>query len=220
MADDATSTTDAAAGTDTGTAATDTTTAADADSTIAEIKALADELGITPGQLKGRLEASKKWEQRAKANTDAATKATTQAQSAQQQLQAVAKALGIDTGDDLTPEKLQAQLAERDKHVAERDGLIADMQRERQAEKAARHHKADVDLLMPALTYHGLLDDIDPTDDDFAAKVDQIVGKFVENNPKYLAAAGFPDLRQGNQGQGAAASNDPNAWLRNMAGRA
>lgn len=34
--------------------------------TLADIKAFADELGITPGQLKGRLEASKTWEQRAK----------------------------------------------------------------------------------------------------------------------------------------------------------
>lgn len=36
------------------------------DATVAEIAALAAELGITPGQLKGRLEASRKWEQRAK----------------------------------------------------------------------------------------------------------------------------------------------------------
>lgn len=35
-------------------------------STVAEIAEMAKELGITPGQLKGRLEASRKWEQRAK----------------------------------------------------------------------------------------------------------------------------------------------------------
>jgi len=48
--------------------ATDSTDTGDADdtSTVAEIAAVAAELGITPGQLKGRLEASKKWEQRAK----------------------------------------------------------------------------------------------------------------------------------------------------------
>jgi hypothetical protein len=34
--------------------------------TLADIKAAAEELGITPGQLKGRLEASRTWEQRAK----------------------------------------------------------------------------------------------------------------------------------------------------------
>lgn len=39
---------------------------ADDTSTVAEIAAIAAELGITPGQLKGRLEASRKWEQRAK----------------------------------------------------------------------------------------------------------------------------------------------------------
>lgn len=209
-----------AAATDTGTASSTTSTTTDTDATITEIKALADELGITPGQLKGRLEASKKWEQRAKANTDAATKASTQAQNAQQQLQAVAKALGIDTGEgELTAEKLQAQLAERDKQVAERDEILADMQRERQAEKAALHHKADTDLLMPAISYNGLLDGIDPSADDFAEQVDKIVGDFVAKNPKYLAATSFPDLRQGNQGHGAAASQDPNAWLRQMASR-
>lgn len=48
--------------------AADSTDTGDADdtSTVAEIAAVAAELGITPGQLKGRLEASKKWEQRAK----------------------------------------------------------------------------------------------------------------------------------------------------------
>lgn len=214
MADDAT-TEDAATDTD---AATGTTSTVDADSTLTEIKALADELGITPGQLKGRLEASKTWEKRAKQNTSAAQSAAEKAQTAQQQLAAVAKALGL-ADDEATPEKLQAQLAERDRQVTERDELLNDMLRERQAERAARHHKADTDLLMPALTYNGLLDGLDPSDDDFEDKVDQIVGKFVEKNPKYLAAASFPDLRQGNQGRGAAASNDPNAWLRQMAGR-
>lgn len=211
MAEDAT-TTDADAATDTG-AATDTSTDATPDATLAEIKALADELGITPGQLKGRLEASKTWEKRAKQNVTAAQSA----QSAQQQLAAVAKALGL-TDDEATPEKLHAQLAERDKQVTERDALLNDMLRERQAERAARHHKADVDLLMPAISYNGLLDDLDPAADDFDEQVDQIVGKFVEKNPKYLAAGAFPDLRQGNQGQGAT-SADPDAWLRLMAGR-
>ena len=36
------------------------------DATLAEIAKLVGELGITPGQLKGRLDASRKWEQRAK----------------------------------------------------------------------------------------------------------------------------------------------------------
>jgi DNA-binding transcriptional regulator YiaG len=47
-------------------------TTTESDPTLSEIKAMADELGITPGQLKGRLEASRKWEQRAKDNSKAA----------------------------------------------------------------------------------------------------------------------------------------------------
>jgi hypothetical protein len=71
-ASDATDTgtsTDTSTTTDTATTtAPDSTDTGGADdtSTVAEIAAVAAELGITPGQLKGRLEASKKWEQRAK----------------------------------------------------------------------------------------------------------------------------------------------------------
>lgn len=216
MAEDAS--TEADATTDTDAAEDSTTDTGNGDATLAEIKALADELGITPGQLKGRLEASKKWEQRAKANGTAAQTATDRAQAAQQQLRQVAQLLGL-ADDDATPEKLQAQLADRDAQVAQRDELLAGMLRERQAERAARRHGADVDLIMPALTYNGLLDGLDPSGDDFAANVDTVVADFVKSNPKYLASAGFPDLRQGNQGHGAAASNDPNAWLRRAAGR-
>lgn len=39
---------------------------------LAEVAALAKELGITPAQVKGRLQASRKWEERAKANKTAA----------------------------------------------------------------------------------------------------------------------------------------------------
>lgn len=204
-------------GTDTGTVnAPDTSddgagAAGTGDETLAEIIALADELGITPGQLKGRLEASKRWEQRAKSNGTAA-------QTAQQQLAQVAQLLGL-TDDEVTPEKLQAQLSDRETQLAQRDELLADMLRERQAEKAARRHGADIDLIMPALTYNGLLDGLSPSDDDFADKVDHIVDEFVKKNPKYLAAAAFPDLRQGNQGGAATAPSDPNAWLRRAAGR-
>lgn len=218
MPEDTTSTTGADATADTDATTDDASNTDAGDATLAEIKALAAELGISPGQLKGRLEASKKWEQRAKQNGTAAQTAAEKAQSAQQQLAAVAKALGL-ADDEATPEKLQAQLAEREQQITQRDELLADMLRERQAEKAARHHKADTDLLMPAISYNGLLDALDPNADDFADKVNKIVGDFVEKNPKYLADASFPDLRQGNQGQGAAASNDPNTWLRQMAGR-
>jgi len=42
---------------------------------LEEIAAMASELGIAPGQLKGRLEASRKWEQRAKKADEEAEKA-------------------------------------------------------------------------------------------------------------------------------------------------
>lgn len=61
-----TSTTDATA------ADTATVDAATPDPTLAEIADMAKDLGITPGQLKGRLEASRKWEERAKQADQAA----------------------------------------------------------------------------------------------------------------------------------------------------
>lgn len=199
--------------------------AADEDETIgAQGSADADQSGAVTdweaeaARLRSELAKARKWEQRAKQNGTAAQTAADKAQAAQQQLQQVAQLLGL-AEDDATPERLQAQLADRDAQVAQRDELLAGMLRERQAERAARKHGADVDLIMPALTYNGLLDGLDPSGDDFATSVDKVVADFVKSNPKYLASAGFPDLRQGNQGQGAAASNDPNAWLRRAAGR-
>lgn len=59
------------------------TTQTDDTSTIAEIAAMASELGITPGQLKGRLEASRKWEDRAKKADEAAEAARVAALSEQ-----------------------------------------------------------------------------------------------------------------------------------------
>lgn len=65
------------------TTATATETQTDDTSTITEIAAMAKELGITPGQLKGRLEASRKWEDRAKKADEAAEAARIAALSEQ-----------------------------------------------------------------------------------------------------------------------------------------
>lgn len=64
--------------------ATETETQTDDTSTITEIAAMAKELGITPGQLKGRLEASRKWEDRAKKADEAAEAARVAALSEQE----------------------------------------------------------------------------------------------------------------------------------------
>lgn len=67
---------------------------ADDTSTVAEIAAIAAELGITPGQLKGRLEASRKWEQRAKKADEDAEAARQAAMSDQERAVEDAKRAG------------------------------------------------------------------------------------------------------------------------------
>jgi len=62
------------------------------DATLAEIAKLADELGITPGQLKGRLDASRKWEERAKKADAAEEAARRESLSDLERAQEVAKA--------------------------------------------------------------------------------------------------------------------------------
>jgi hypothetical protein len=61
------------------------------DATVAEIAAVAAELGITPGQLKGRLEASRKWETRAKKADEDAEAARLAALGDQERAQEEAK---------------------------------------------------------------------------------------------------------------------------------
>lgn len=83
-----------------------------------EIKAMLDELGLTPGQVKGRLEASKKWEQRAK-RADEAEEAARQASLGD--LQRAQEAANLATERALAAERkavalehgLPAELAER-----------------------------------------------------------------------------------------------------------
>lgn len=94
--------------------------------TLADIKAFADELGITPGQLKGRLEASKTWEQRAKQVTpeelvslrDAASRLKTIEDSTKSDTDklleriAAAEKAAADTGEKLTASEQRALRSE------------------------------------------------------------------------------------------------------------
>lgn len=58
---------------------------------------------------------------------------------------------------------------------------------ERALDRAARHHKADEDLLVAWLAHKGRLNDLDPTSDDFAAQLDEMVAEAVKKNPKLKA---------------------------------
>lgn len=88
--------------------------------TLDELKAALDELGLTPGQIKGRLEASKKNEQRAKDNADKAKRFDE-----------------IEEANKTEQQKLIERAERAEKVIAERDAkeataqLIADVAKEK-----------------------------------------------------------------------------------------
>lgn len=154
--------------------------------TLAEIQALATELGITPGQIKGRLEASRKWEQRAKDNATAAEeleKLRAASLSDQEKAVAAAREEGRkEASESLTEKLLRAEF------------------------KAAAAGKLP-DGLVDAIDVKRFLDD-DGEPDTGA------IAKFVEDNAlpesTETASSGLPDFGQGNRGPAAkTAASDP-----------
>lgn len=99
---------------------------------LTAIKALVDELGIAPGQLKGRLEASRKWETRAKENADKAAEYDkfVESQKTEQQKLADAKAaaekLAADTAAELARERAARRFGLNDDDLAALEGIPAD----------------------------------------------------------------------------------------------
>lgn len=154
--------------------------------TLAEIQSLATELGLTPGQIKGRLEASRKWEQRAKDNATAAEELEKlKAASLSDQEKAVAAAR--EEGRKEASEKLTEKL------------LRAEF-------KAAAAGKLPDGLVEAIDVKRFLTDDGEP---DTGA-----IAKFVEDNalpePEETAPSGLPDFGQGNRGPAAkTAASDP-----------
>lgn len=90
----------------------------------------------------------------------------------------VAKALGIDSGDDADGDQLSQRLAERDAEVRELriDAAIT---------KAVAKHTADEDLLVPWLKGKGLLADLDPESESFTDDLDELVKETVKANPRF-----------------------------------
>lgn len=160
-----------------------------ADTAFAEIKALADELGITPGQLKGRLEASRKWEERAKANKSAA--------------------------DEL--DKLKAaSLSETEKAVAaardegRKEALTAASQKLARAELKAAAAGRMPEAIIAALDVTQFLDDDGEPDTDAIAKFVEANAPAPSDDEKDAGKPALPDFGQGQRGKPArTAGNDP-----------
>lgn len=74
------------------------------------------------------------------------------------------------------------------KELADKDSKLADLTREREAEKAARKHSGDVDAMLDSRAFKTSLDLLDPAADDFTKKVDALVEKTLKDNPKFKTA--------------------------------
>ncbi|GAA4928805.1 hypothetical protein GCM10023224_05140 [Streptomonospora halophila] len=107
----------------------------------------------------------------------------------QELIDAFAKAAGLKEDDGPPdPEQLTKQLTEAQQTAQERDAELRTLRIERAAEKAARTHSADVDALLDSRSFAQKLAGLDPSADDFAASLDDLVKTTVESNPKYKAS--------------------------------
>lgn len=94
---------------------------------------------------------------------------------------AVAKALGIDTGEEaLDPEKLQGDLQQERNESRNAKTQLAFY-------KAASKHNADADLAWAHLYANGVFEGLDPASEDFSEKVEQSVQAALETYPKLKA---------------------------------
>ncbi|NKS29218.1 hypothetical protein GS534_00545 [Rhodococcus hoagii] len=129
-----------------------------------------------------------------KENADARVKGTEAAKKAAEDAERalterLGKALGFVKEDDpVDPAKLLEQAAQREEEIArERDASTAKLRAYEVKDAlttAASKHDGDTAILIPYLKGEGLLDNLDPTADDFASQVDALVSKAVTNNPK------------------------------------
>lgn len=104
----------------------------------------------------------------------------------------MATALGLAPDPTLDPTKLAATLTERDRQ-------LNTLKVEGAAERAARRHGGDDDLVVAVLTRGGKLAALDPNAADFDSVLDALVKSTIEANPR-LRAGGAPAPAPGAQG--------------------
>ena len=134
--------------------------------------------------------------------SDRTSAKTTAAEQAREELaQQIGKAIGLVKDDSEakppTAEELTAQLTAAQATASDREQALLDLQRESAATKAARKVGADVDSLLDSRTFAGKLGELDPSDEGFAAALDALVAKAVEDNPKYKATGPAPAASSG-----------------------
>jgi hypothetical protein len=166
----------------------DTTSTATAEAMQALQSTIAD-LGLTPEQIKGRLEASRKWEDRAKSNAEAAKKLAEVERSAMSdQERAVA----------------EATAAARAQVLAEVGSTLVDAEvKAAAATLTAAGRSVDADALLEGDTLNRtafLGEDGRPDTAKIAAWLDKVAPKAPDPDQQQPTAPVWPDLGQGQRG--------------------
>lgn len=113
---------------------------------------------------------------------------TAKQQAAEEARNELLEKLGLKDGDKpVDAAELAAQLAAKDTDLTTSQETVRKLTVERALDKAARKSGADEDLLAAVLAHKGSLRDLDPSATDFTTKLDAIVKKEVEANPKLKA---------------------------------
>lgn len=109
-------------------------------------------------------------------------------QRTQDMARALAKAAGIELPDDkVDPEKLQKLLEEEQAKAAAKDGEARVAKIELAVLKGAPKHQADADALLDSRGFLTKIAELDPTAEDFAAKIDAAIKEAIKDNPKLKA---------------------------------
>ena len=92
-------------------------------------------------------------------------------------LKGIAKALGVDGGDEPDVDALKSQLEKT-------SSQMKTLKVERAISRAARKHSADPDALADSRRFMQEAEALDPDDDNFTGELESLVESAVKNNPK------------------------------------
>lgn len=161
--------------------------------------------GLTPGQVRERLNASRKWEQRSKENYEGAQRA----QQLEQQLTAMKQALGLESAEQL-PEHVQQRLAAAERAQVEAEERAAELAYQTTVNQVATTAGLDAEALLDSGAFRQAvadeLDDDGFDDADLLAAVQKVAKEFSKRS---RFAGGRPSSRSGGEFNGAPGGTKP-----------
>ncbi|MFE7634466.1 hypothetical protein ACFU7Z_10635 [Kitasatospora sp. NPDC057518] len=143
-----------------------------------------------------------------------ATEAAEQRDQLQAALDAINKAINPDSsGADSDPAQLAAQVADRDRQLAELGAQLRTARVELAAHQAAEAAGARPDRLLNSRSFAAAVAELDPTDAKFAEQFKSAITAAVEADPDLYRAAGAPPPRSGSEFAGAPTTRQTPATL-------